>query len=46
MLEVATINAGQLKLKIDNFDLHTLVYEIADSLQPTTDKTCSKYLMD
>jgi two-component system CheB/CheR fusion protein len=38
MLEVATINAGQLKLEINNFDLHTLVYEITDSLQQTTDK--------
>jgi PAS domain S-box-containing protein len=37
MLDVATINAGQLKLDVKGFDLNDLVYEIAHSLQQTTE---------
>ncbi|RNL51421.1 PAS domain S-box protein [Pedobacter jejuensis] len=38
MLDVATINAGQLKLDIQKFDLNALVHEVVDSLQQTTDR--------
>ncbi|WP_378957951.1 PAS domain S-box protein [Pedobacter mendelii] len=38
MLDVATINAGQLKLDIQKFDLNALVHEVVDLLQQTTDR--------
>jgi len=38
MLDVATINASQLKLELSNFDFNALIYEIADALQQTSDK--------